>query len=140
MPADRGEAVDDCSGELGTQLTAALDLEEVIRQLILRTDARGNRIRQKPSNSNVEVSKVVRGRLQQADPQRVQAGNAHAERVCLQVVALGHTADTRHAEVTSSMSLLRGMMERMLGQAGLPVHPHPAVSRTELVRRSAFTV
>lgn len=48
--------------------------------------------------------------------QQVQAGSAHTERVRLQVVALGPTADSRHAEVTTRISELGEMTERVLGR------------------------
>lgn len=112
--------MDESARDSVPQRTAALGLEEFSRQPILRTDLRVERIRQESDNSTSELSRSVQGQLQQTREQmvrlgkQVQACTAHTERLRLQVVALGHTADSRHTEATCHISELSPMMERKL--------------------------
>lgn len=92
--ADGDMVMDDAAAEQVPQITETMDLEEFIGQLILRTDAHIERIRQESKNSTAAFSGRCR-ELQQTQEhvarlgEQVQAGSAHTERVRLQVVALG---------------------------------------------------
>lgn len=104
--------------------TEPLELAELSRQLIIRTDFRVERIRQGSNDAIAPLSKVVQGQLRQTLERmaklgaRVQQGS---ERVRLQVVATGHTADTRHTDQSKAQSVTAAqivscsmMVERML--------------------------
>lgn len=127
VPAE-GEEEMDSEAEAST---GEVDLEAFGRRLMERMDQRvDSAIAQVPRESNSAIGKLTKtaqGQLQQSRKHiselssAVSDGQAHKERVRLQMVATGHTQDRRHTktakaqtEMSAQLASLSAMVERML--------------------------
>lgn len=121
--AEGGMAVDDDDGAQVPQISGTLGLEEFSRQAIRQLE----RIRRE-SNVSIVPSSSRPGIKWLALASRCKQA-VHTEKVRLQMVSLGHTADSCHAEsaraqaeMSSKISELSGLVRRMLN-IGTPAPP-----------------